>query len=245
MIRGWLKGAHFFLTLAVFSVPLASFSIAAFLRFAVHTLPRYSTDAEPKPYFGMLLLTTIMWALCAEYYGLTSIENHLRPVRYTRRILLACLSTFVTVLSVLFFYRDTSFSRIFIWLSSMNILLLSLLISLLSRKLWYRSASSQSKSGLLLIIGADEFAVRVADALAANRMAPCGIRGHIRLPGQISVVQNCPVFELSEVGKLAIGNGFTDAFLAISPDHLSDLRSLRAELAGLCVPMRLVLDVGE
>jgi Undecaprenyl-phosphate glucose phosphotransferase len=245
MIRGWLKRAHFFLTLAVFSVPLASFSFAAFLRFATHALPRYSTDAEPKPYFGLLMLTTIIWALCAEYYGLTSIENHLYPEGHIRRILLACLSTFVTVLSVLFFYRDTSFSRVFIWLSSMNILLLALLISLLSRKLWYRSASSQSKLGMLLIVGADEFAARVADSLVSNRMAPCGIRGHIRLPGQTSVIQTLPVFELSEVEKLAIGNGFTDVFFAISPDRLSDLRSLRAQLAGLCVPMRLVLDVGE
>src|SRR5208282_616416 len=245
MIRGQLKRAHFFLTLAIFSVPLASFSVAAFLRFATRALPRYSTDAVPRPYFGLLLLTTILWAIGAEYYGLTAIENHLQPQGNLRRILLACLSTYVTVLSVLFFYRDTFFSRVFIWLSIVNIVLLTLLVSVLFRKLWYRSAFSQASSGLLLIVGADEFAVRVADSLVSSRVAPYGIKGHIRLPGQTCAVQNRPTFELSEVEKLAVGNGITDLILAIPPDRISELPSLRSQLAPLCVPMRLVLDVGD
>ena len=245
MIRGQLKRAQFFLTLAVFSVPLASFIVAAFLRFATRALPRYSTDAEPRPYFGLLLLTTIVWAIGAEYYGLTSIENHLRSQGKVRRIVLACLSTYVTVLSVLFFYRDTSFSRVFIWLSCMNIVLLAVLVSVLFRKLWDRSASYEANSVLLLIVGADEFAARVADSLASSRFARCAIKGHIRLPGQTCAIQNHPVFELSQVEGLAIGNGFTDVILALPPERLADLPGLRVQLAPLCVPMRLVLDIGE
>src|SRR5208337_362846 len=245
MIRGQLKRAQFFLTLAVFSVPLASFTVAAFLRFATRALPRYSTDAEPRPYFGLLLLTTILWAIGAEYYGLTSIANHLLPHGKVRRVLLACLATYLTVLSVLFFYRDTFFSRAFIWLSCMNIVLLTLLVSVLFRKLWHRTSSSQPASGLLLIVGADEFAARVADTLAASRIARCGVMGHIRLPGQNCAIQNRPVFEMSQVERLAIGNGFTDVILAISPERLADLPGLRLQLAPLCVPMRLVLDVGK
>jgi Undecaprenyl-phosphate glucose phosphotransferase len=245
MIRSRLKRAHFFLTLAVFSLPLAAFALAAFLRFATHVLPRHTTDAEPRPYFGLLLLTTILWALGAEYYGLTSVENYLHPQGFVRRILFACLSTYVTVLSVIFFYRDTSFSRMFIWLSSINIVLLALLLSMLFRKLWYRSASSPKVSGLLLIVGADAFAARVANSLVSSRVAPCGIRGHIRLPGQTCVIHNCPVFELSDVEKLAIGGDFTDAVLALPPDRMAELPSLRVQLAPLCVPVRLVLDVGD
>ncbi len=245
MIRTRIERAHFFLTLAVFSLPLAAFTLAALLRFATSVLPRHSTDAEPRPYFGLLLLTTILWSLGAEYHGLTSIENHLRPQGILRRILLACLSTYVTVLSVTFFYRDTSFSRIFIWLSSMNIVLLALLVSAVFRKVWYRKAISQTASGLLLIVGADAFAARVAESLLASRIAPCGIRGHIRLPGQTCAIHNRPVFELSDVETLAIGDDFTDAILAIPPDRMAELPGLRAQLTPLCVPMRLVLDVGD
>ncbi len=245
MIRAQLKRAQFLLTMAMFSVPLASFIVAALLRFATRALPRYSTDAEPRPYFGLLLLTTIVWAIAAEYYGLTSIENHLHPQGKLRRILLTCLLTYLTVLSVLFFYRDTFFSRVFIWLSCMNFVLLSLLISLLFRKLWRRSSSPPAKSGLLLVVGADEFAARVSQILAASRIASSGIMGHIILPGQVCAIRNCPVFELSQVEELAIGNSFTDVILAISPERLTQLPGLREQLSPLCAPIRLVLDIGE
>ncbi len=245
MIRGQLKRAQFFLTMAVFSVPLAAFIVAALLRFATRALPRYSTDAEPRPYFGLLLLTTVVWAIGAEYYGLTAIESHLQPQGKIRRILLAWLSTYVTVLSILFFYRDTSFSRVFIWLSSMNIVLLTLLISVVFREMWQRGHSAGTSSSMLLIVGADEFAARVANSLVASRMAPCGIAGHVVLPGQSCIIQDRAIFELGEIERLAIGNGFTDVILALPPDRLADLAGLREKLAPLCAPMRLVLDVGE
>jgi len=244
MIRGQLKRAQFFLTLAVFSVPLFSFVIAAYLRFGTHLLPRYSTDAEPRAYFELLLLTTILWAVSAEHYGLTTLENQLQPRGKVHRTLLACLATYATVLSVTFFYREAFFSRVFIWLSSLGILFLAFLVGVLFRRYWNRSANSQATSVVLLIVGADEFAARVAEALAASRIAPCGIMGHIRLPGQFCAIQNRPVFEMSQVEGLAIGKGFTDVILAISPERLADLPGLRAQLAPLCAPMRLVLDVG-
>jgi Undecaprenyl-phosphate glucose phosphotransferase len=244
MIRVQLKRAIVFLTLTVFSVPLISFFIAGYLRFGTHLLPRYSTDAEPRAYFELLLLTTILWAVSAEHYGLTTIENHLEPQGKVHRIVLACLSTYAMVLSATFFYRETFFSRVFIWLSSLGILLLAFLVGVGFRKYWNRSASSPASSVVLLIVGADEFAARTADALAASRMAPCSIMGHIRLPGQTCAIHNRPVFELSQVEGLAIGNGFTDVILAIPPDRLADLPGLRAQLTALCAPMRLVLDVG-
>ncbi len=54
-----------------------------------------------------------------------------------------------------------------------------------------------------------------------------------------------PVFELDDIEKLAIGNGFTDVILAIPPDLLADLRDLRSRLSRLCAPTRLVLDVDK
>ena len=244
MIRGQLKRAEFLLALSIFSLPLVSYSLAAYLRFATHLLPRYSSDADPQAYFGLLLLTTILWAVSSEHYGLTSIESHLQPTNKVHRTFLAFLSTYATVLSATFFYRGTPFSRVFIWVSALNILFLALLVPVLFRKFWNRSATSGDCSVLFLIVGADEFAARVADTLVSGRISPCAVKGHIRLPGQASVIQNRPVFELSEVEKLSIGNGFTDVIVAIPPDRLADLPSLRIRLAPLCVPMRLVLDVG-
>jgi exopolysaccharide biosynthesis polyprenyl glycosylphosphotransferase len=58
-------------------------------------------------------------------------------------------------------------------------------------------------------------------------------------------VENHPVYELHEIDKLAIGNLIDDVVLAIPPGLLGQLRETRRGLSSLCVPMRLVLDVGE
>jgi Undecaprenyl-phosphate glucose phosphotransferase len=245
MIYGQLKRAQFVLTMLVFCVPLAAFSAAAFLRFGTHLLPRYSSDADPRTYFGLLLLTTVFWAVSSEHYGLTLLEDHLRTQSTVRRVILACLSTYLAVLSVTFFYRETTFSRLFIWISGMNIALLAVLVPKLFRKFLNQSASSPASSVHFLIVGADEFAAHIAASLLSSSVASCGIKGHIRLPGQAVAITNRPVFELAEVEKLAVGNGFTDLILAIPPDRLADLPTLRRQLAPLCAPMRLVLNFGD
>jgi len=50
---------------------------------------------------------------------------------------------------------------------------------------------------------------------------------------------------MHEIDKLAIGNVIDDVVLAIPPGLLGHLGEIRRGLASLCVPMRLVLDVGE
>ena len=245
MIRGRLKSAHFVLRLAVFLTPLAAFALAAYLRFATHLLPRYSTDAEPSSYFGLLLLTTILWSIATEHHELTSIENHLLPAGTFRRVLLACLVTYAAVLAVTFFYRDTTFSRIFIWLSGLNLFLLTLFVRTVFRLAWIRGRIRHNSVAQVLIVGADEFAARVAKSLLSDRLSPCAVKAHVRLPGQGCAVQNLPVYELHDVESLAIGNGIDDVILAIPPVMLGDLAELRRQLSPLCAPLRLVLDLGE
>ena len=245
MIRGRLRRAQMLLTVAVFSLPLASFAAAAYLRFGTHLIPHYSSDADPLIYFGLLLLATVFWSLAAEHYELTSLEHHLLARGKSHRILLACLTTYTAVLAIGFFYRDSTFSRVFIWISGFNLFLLTLLLQKAFRWYWKNSRLNEKAAIQLLIVGADEFAARVAESLLVGGVAPCGIKGHIRLPGQSCAVGRHPVYELSDVDELAIGNGFDDVIIAIPPASLGELPRLRAQLTPLCVPVRLVLDVGE
>src|SRR5215467_6603518 len=119
MIRSRLKRMQFFLTLAIFSTPLIAFSIAGYIRFGTRLLPRYSSDADPFPYFGLLLLTTAVWAISSEHYNMTLIDFSLRTGSALQRAALACLSTGACVLSAIFFYREATFSRIFVWISAL------------------------------------------------------------------------------------------------------------------------------
>jgi len=245
MIRRRLKSAQFLLSVAVFLVPLAAFSLAGYLRFATHLLPRYSADADARSYFGLLLLATVLWAIIAEHFGLTSVESYLPAELQAHRVLKACLITLVVVLATTFFYRDATFSRVFIWLCGLNLFLFALLVQVLFANLWLRRASRSKPGFQVLIVGVDDFALRVAHSLVSDCVTPCSIKGFIRLPGQTPAANDLQVYELSDIGQLAIGNGIDDVVIAVPPSFLGELPALRQELSRLCVPIRLVLNVGE
>jgi Undecaprenyl-phosphate glucose phosphotransferase len=245
MIVKQLKRAQFTRTLVVYLMPLAAFGLAAYLRFATHLIPQYTSDVDPSPYFGLLLLTTFLWAIAVEHYGLCSIESHSLANGKIGRVLKPCLATYIAVLAITFFYRDTIFARIFMWLSGLNLFLLTLLARKMFSWVWARNKSCRKPASHVLIVGADEFAARVADSLSSNPIAPCSIKGHVRLPDQVCVITTLPVYELFHIEQLAIGNGVDDVIMAIPPRLLGTLPDLRRQLSPLCVPMRLVLDVGE
>lgn len=245
MIRARLKRAQFGVNLAVLFTPLIAFALAGYVRFATRLLPKYSSDADPFSYFGLLILTSILWAIAVEHYGLASLEAHLCRSGNIAAVVKACLSTYLAVLATTFFYRATTFSRLFIWLSGLNLFLLCLLQQAVVRWVFETYWPRESRSTRALVVGTDEFACRVAQSLVSDHVASCTVHGHVRLPSQNVTVQNLPVYELEEVDKLAIGNSIDDVVLAISPDFLGELREIRKKLSSLCVPMRLVLDVGE
>ena len=95
MIRRRLNNAQFVLTLTMFSMPLAAFSLAGYLRFDTHLLPRYSSDADPSSYFGLLILTTVVWAIIAEHQKLVAIEYPCFDNSKIRSVLAACLITYL------------------------------------------------------------------------------------------------------------------------------------------------------
>jgi Undecaprenyl-phosphate glucose phosphotransferase len=245
MILGRLTSAQFTRSLVVYLMPLVAFGLAACLRFATHLIPHYASDVDPSPYFGLLLLTTFCWAIAAEHYELASVENQFLPNGSIGRVFTACLATYVAVLAIIFFYRDNTFSRLFIWLSGLNLFLLTLLVRMMFSWFWTRDRSRRKSGFHVLIVGADEFAARVAQSLSSDPVAPCSIKGHVRLPGQACAVKNLPVYELFDIERLSIGTGINDVIIAIPPNFLGRLPALRKELSPLCVPMRLVLDLGE
>ena len=245
MIRGRLKRVQCALTIAVFLMPLAAFSLAGIARFARPWLPRYSADVDPSVYFALLLLTTVLWAIFAEHYGLTAVDHHLLVAGNISRVLKACVLTYVAVLAATFFYRNSSFSRLFVWISAVNLFCLTLVTCAIFRSAWLRSRLHAKNVAHVLIVGADTFAQRVADSILSDQIAPCVVNGHIRLPGQVSTVAGSSVFELADIPRLAVGNGIDDIILAIPPTYVGDLPDLRKQLSSICAPMRLVLNVGE
>jgi Undecaprenyl-phosphate glucose phosphotransferase len=190
-------------------------------------------------------LTTVLWAIAAEQHKLVAIEYPCFSVGKIRSVLAACLTTYLAVLSITFFYRNVTFSRVFIWLSGVSLFFLTLLALAMFDRVWAKSRSHHKAGFTVLIAGADEFAAGVARSLLSGYISACTIKGHVRLPGQACVVRDTPIYELCDVEELAIGNGIDDVIVAIPPTLLGALPELRRQLSPLCVPIRLVLDVGE
>lgn len=245
MIRRQLNRVKFVLTIVVYAVPLFSFCIAAYIRFGNGLVHFSTSEAEPYPYFGLLLLTTVIWAVASEHYGLTSVELLFASGGKLRRVLLTACTTCVVVLATAFFYRDVTFSRVFIWISASGLILMSLILQTMLRGIWSNSARRHDGLINVLIVGADEFALRVSDDLLSGQLMPCRVAGYVRLPGQHTVVDGEKVYELEEVPQLALGHNIDDVVVALPPDRMGQLPTFTNKLECLCVPLRVVLELGE
>jgi len=65
------------------------------------------------------------------------------------------------------------------------------------------------------------------------------------LPGQSGKVSDRPVYQLSDLPALVIGNGLDEAILAVPNPLFAEIPSLLQQLKPLCIPIRAVLDWGE
>jgi len=244
MVRGRFNLTRLLLRFVTCSLPLAAFALAAYFRFSIAAKYVPAKPIDPYAYIGLLLVATMMWALVVEYYHVCDLEQIFAPAGKTKRTFVACSVTYCAVLAAAFFYRDTTFSRLFIFVSAIVLFCLTTATRILFRVfLSWRNGNGQCAK--ILIVGTDQFAQRTARSLRGGQVVPCKIVGFVRLPGQPVLVNGCPIHELDDMPKLAVGNGIDDVVLAISPGHLDDVANILTKLKPLCAPVRMVLDLGE
>jgi len=84
----------------------------------------------------------------------------------------------------------------------------------------------------------------VASSLAHGEVLPCKVIGFVRLPDQPIVVDG-PVFEADQIPNFCNGHSIDDVIIALPATRLSDVQRITPALEKLCVPTRVVLDLGE
>jgi Undecaprenyl-phosphate glucose phosphotransferase len=245
MIRRRLNYVGFCLRLVMLSLPFLAFALAGYVRFISGILPLRSSETDAAPYFGLLLFTTVVWAVAIDHFGLSQVDEVFAATGKTRRLLSASVATYAAVMAVTFFYRDVSFSRLFVFLSAVALLLLGWTTRIAFRVLLDWDRRNENRSVRVLVVGADEFAGKVARRLVDGQVMPCTIAGFVRLPGQEVRAEGRPVFEMEEASKLALGNGIDDIVVAIPPGRFGELPEIATKFEPLCVPQRAVLDLGE
>ncbi len=245
MIRRRVIYLTFHLRVITLLLPMIAFGVAAYIRFFSGILGPPTLDFEPAAYFGLALFTTFIWAVATDHCGLCQIEQLFAAGGKTRKMVLACGVTYATVTIATFFYRGKSFSRLFMGISAVVLLALLLITRVGFRVLLDRERRRHKNCVRVLMVGADDFANRAARHLTDGQVMPCDLAGFVRLPDQAIAFSSSPIFELDDLPRLALNNGIDDVVLAISPARWAEIPKIMSKLDHWCVPIRVVLDLGE
>ena len=244
MIRRQLNYVGFFLWLGTLLLPFLGFAVAGYVCFSSHLIPKHSAAVSPNQYFQLLLVVTVMWALAMKHFGLDRIENLFAAKGKARRLFAACVFTYTAVMAVALFNRGTDYSRLFIVLSAVALFALATAIRV-AFLVVLDSKRRNGKGGVrLLIVGTDEFARKSVGSLLRGQVMPCRIVGYVHLPGQEVVVEDGPVFEMEDISALTNGNRADDVVIALPVSRLGEIQKIMPTLEALCVPTRIILDLG-
>ncbi len=239
-----LNSLRFYLRLSCYLMPLTAFAAAAYIRFVPLRSVLSQTEYDPRFYFGVLLVASLVWAIAAENCGLCDIEELFQEYTGLKKTISACVTTYAVLSCVLFFYRQQNFSRVFFAVSAI-ILLASTILSRGLFRLALRGWHRQRRPLRILVVGADAYARRAAARLVRIPFAASKVVAHIRVPEDEEVaVVDVPVFELADVGR-GIGIPFDDVVIALPGHRLSCLSDLFRTLQPLCTPVRAIMDIGD
>ena len=244
MIRSRLSYVRFNLRILTLVLPACAYFIAVKVRFGFNLFfSRPASGALPS-YWGIMLLTTIVWAIAAEESGLWNVEQLYAPGKKSRRLLEALAFTYAIVMALGFMYRQASYSRLVIGISAVAMFVLATVARIVLRVILELLRKQGRNEVRILMVGTDRFARRVATSLQNGEVLPCKIVGFVRLPEQEVAVEG-PVYEADQIPTFSNGHSINDVIIALPAARLSDVQRITPALEKLCVPTRVVIDLGE
>jgi Undecaprenyl-phosphate glucose phosphotransferase len=233
---------RFYYRLWCYLLPLVSFALAGYARFYDLSFQSRNVGHDRRFYVVVCLLTTLVWSIAAEHYRLLHLDELLQENTGVKKAFFAVAATYLTILCVLFFYRQQNISRIFFAISASLLFLLTVASRLMFRA---RLRGHYSRRPVrLLMIGADGFAARVARRLESIPISPTEVVAHVRLADQDVEVRDKPVLDFHRDPKWHCV-GFDEIVIALPPSRLDSLSALAKQLEPLHVPIRTVLDLGD
>ena len=244
MIRSRLSYVRFYLRVLTLLLPACAYFIAVKLRFGYNLFLSRRAPLGLPSYLGIMLLTTIVWAIAAEEFGLWNVENLYAPFRKSRRLLEAIAFTYGIVMALGFLYRQASYSRLVVGVSALTLFILATMARVMFRVLLESMRKSGRNEVKILMVGTDRFASRVAASLVHGEVLPCRVVGFVRLPDQEIAVEGA-VFEMDQIPNFSNGHAIDDVIIALPATRLSEVQNIARPLEKLCVPTRVVIDLGD
>ena len=244
MIRSRLSFARLYLKILTLLLPACAYFIAVKIRFGFNFLLFQKPPAGLPSYWGVLLLTTIVWAIAAEESELWNVEQLYAPGGKSRRLLEALAFTYAVVMAAGFLYRAATYSRLVIGISAVALFFLATAARVAFRVFLEMLRKDGRNEVKILVVGTDRFARRVGTSVLHGEVLPCRIMGFVRLPGQEIAVDG-PVYELDQIPTFRNGSSINDIIIALPASRLTEIQSIAPALEKLCVPTRVVIDLGD
>jgi Undecaprenyl-phosphate glucose phosphotransferase len=244
MIRSRLSFVRLYLRILTLLLPVFAYFTAVKVRFGINFFFSRQPPSGLPSYWGVLLLTTILWAIVAEEAGLWNVEQLYAPSGKSRRLLEALAFTYAVVMAVGFLYRGASYSRVVIGLSACALFVYATITRVVFRVFLELLRKKDRKAAKILMVGTDHFARRAAISLEQGEVLPCRVVGFIRLPDQKIAVEG-PVYEMDAIPKFSNGHSISDVIIALPPSRLADVQGIMPYLEKLCAPIRAIVDLGD
>src|ERR1700733_2488878 len=225
MIRSRLSYVRFYLKILTLLLPACSYFIAVKVRFGFNLLFLNAVPAGLPSYWGIVLLTTIVWAIAAEESELWNVEQLYAPGGKTRRLLEALAFTYAVVMAAGFLYRQASYSRLVVGISAAVLFVLATAARIISRVSLEFLRKRGRNEVRILMVGTDRFARRVAASLLHGEVLPCKGGGFVRLPNQEVTVEG-PIYELDQIPIFSNGHSINDVVIALPAVRLSEVQKI-------------------
>jgi Undecaprenyl-phosphate glucose phosphotransferase len=228
------------LRVAIFVLPLVSFLLGGYV--CTHWIG-ISPELSSADNWYLALFTTMVWSIVAERQEVTSITKVSAENTGLRASFSACGITYLVDFVALFLVHQLYYSRLFIILSALFLLILSVSVRTLFRIL-LRQLAVRRPAIKVIVIGAGRSAARAALRVQRNEFVRCRVVGYIQLPGEEIRVSDAPIFQLEELEAVENLN-VDDILVAVSPEQYGDLRHHLSKLEILCKPIRIIVNSGD
>jgi Undecaprenyl-phosphate glucose phosphotransferase len=233
----WRSG----LTLVLFFIPAVALSLSGYIRFLSGLFP--AADIDLYSYTGWIIVVTCIWALVVEHLNLNRVAALITLHTGVSTAAKATAYSMILVLALDFFYRQMTFSRIFVVASCFLLFVITLLIIHLFRIVTHFFGNSSVGRVRVAIVGVGDDSARVAMRLEHNVFSPCEVVCFVALPGQSPTVTSAPVVGWNQLDEVTETYHCHEVMVALPPQRFGEIQAILESVQRLCVPARVVLDL--
>lgn len=235
---------EFWLSVAMFSIPGMAFALSGFIRFKTGYFPEAEVNIYTHAAFTALV--TFLWAFIVNTLGLNKLKVLLTLQTGIKTTAIATAYCMPLALSLAFLYRpSTTLARIFVLVGCSLIFVFSLAVIHAFRRVIQAIEKLPNGRAPIAILGADDFAQHIAIHLSNSRLARCRVACFVALPDQSIPTLNLPVLNWGHLDEVVDVFHCRELLVALPAERLAEAKGLFQVVQRLCIPARLVLDLGD